>query len=370
MTIYLLTIFLLFILAFVEAYYHLSEKTKRILYNVAYIVLVTQVGLRWETGTDWEQYLLHFKSFRWAEATSSLINMYEYGYNLFVWIVRLFTSNYSVFLLLHATVYYFLIFRSFKNYTPYLFTSLLMYYVLSMGMMGANRQLIALAICVYSLRYSVENKPVKFFLLIFLASNFHITAILFGIYYFIGREIKPATIILILCCAFIIGMFKLPVLAFSYFGNLIGGNTATKTVLYLNAAKIHLSDSGLSLFGLLKRLILLTIFYYNRKRISEELSYYTLMLNGYIIGITFYFLFVNSLLSVVSRGSVFFNIMEPLLIASQLCLFKRKGNIIIILVFLLAFSIVFFFQSIRAYPDLFIPYKSLFINTEFVRFKA
>lgn len=369
MTVYLVTIFLLFFFAFVEAYYQLSATTKRIFYNAAFVIIVIQIGLRWETGTDWEQYLIHFKSFKWATATTSLVNMYEYGYNLFVFLVRIITRNYSIFLLLHAIVFYTLIFKSFERYTPYLFTSLLMFYTLSMGMVGANRQLIALAICIYSLRFIIEKKPVKFFLLIFLASNFHITAILFIIYYFISKEIKPVLVIVIIGCTLIIGMFKLPLLAFSYFGNLIGGNTATKTLIYLNDAKIHQSDVGLSVFGLIKRIIFLLVFYYNRKRISGVLSYYTLMLNGYIAGIALYFLFVNSLLSVVSRGSVFFNIMEPLLIASQLCLFKRKGNIILILFLLLALSVVFFFQSIHVYPDLFIPYKGLFINSDFVRFR-
>lgn len=363
MTIYFATILLLFLFAFLEAYYTLSAKTKRFLFFVTYVVLVLQVGLRWETGTDWIPYLSHFESFKWGIKNASLINMFEYGYNLFVWIVRVFTINYSVFLVVHAIIFYFLILRSFERYTPYLFIAILMFYVLSMGMIGSNRQLIALAICIYSLRYVVEKNPVKFSLLIFLAANFHITAVLFIIYYFLDREFKPLTIALILISAFIIGKFRLPLLLFSGFGNLIGGNTATKTLLYLQGNKGILHENQLSIIGLFKRLIFLSIFYYNRKSLGEKLPYYTLLLNGYIVGIVFYFLFGNSLLVVVSRGSIFFNIMEPLLIASQLCLFKRKGNIIVIMVVLLAFSFIFFFQSIRTYPDLFIPYKSVFINT-------
>jgi hypothetical protein len=236
-----------------------------------------------------------------------------------------------------------------------------------MGLMGSNRQLIALAICIYSMRYIVEKTPVKFFISILLAVNFHITAILFVVYYFINSEIKPRTIIIILGSTLIIGRFNLPILSFSYMANLFGGNTETKALMYLNGIKTYQALNNPSIFGLVKRILFLAVFYYNRKRISEKLAYYNLMLNGYIIGLAFYFMFASSLLIVVSRGSVFFNIMEPLLIASQLCIFKKKGNVVILLLIALVFSILFLFQSIRSYPDLFLPYKGIFINSDFQR---
>jgi hypothetical protein len=366
-TIYFFTILLLFAFAIIEAYYKVSLNTKRILFFIAFTILVLQVGLRWETGTDWDQYLNHFKSFNGFSSTSPFLKRFEYGYNLSVLIVKLVSNKYSFFLLLHAIIYYFLIFKSFQRYAPYLYLSLMLFYTLSMGMMGSNRQLIALAICLYSLRYIIEKKPIKFFLLIFLAINFHVTAILFILYYFINSDIKPFTLILILVGSFVIGKFQLPILSFSYIGNLIGGNAVQKTLFYLNEAKDIQSEYKLSIIGLVKRLIFLSIFYYNRKRISEELSYYNIMLNGYIIGIAFYFLFANSLLIMVNRGSIFFNVMEPLLIASQICLLKRKGNKVIIIALLMVFSFFFFFKSIAPYPDLFQPYKGIFINTDFKR---
>ena len=367
MTIYLITIFLLFVLAFIEACYKLSPRFKNILLLLAFSVLVLQVGLRWETGTDWDQYLSHFKAKNVFTSSTPLVHLFEYGYNLFVWIVKLFTSKYSVFLFVHACIYYYLIFNSLNRYTPYFFTALILLYALSMGMVGSNRQLIALAICLYALRFAKEKKPIYFFSLVFLALNFHVTAILFCVYYFINREIKPIFLILLIVSSIIIGHFKLPVIIFSYVGNLIGGNTATKTILYLQGAEGYMSEYKLSIFGFIKRLAFLSIFYLNRNRISERLPYYKLLLNGYIIGIIFYFLFSSSLVVIVSRGSIYFNIMEPLLIASQLCLFKKKQNIVLISVLVLFLSVIFFFQSISSYPDLFVPYKGIFINSDFHR---
>jgi hypothetical protein len=236
-----------------------------------------------------------------------------------------------------------------------------------MGMMGSNRQLIATAICIYSLRYIIEKKPIKFFLLIFIAINFHATAFLFIVYYFINRDIKPYILILILASSFIIGKTQLPILSFSHMGNLIGGIAANKILIYLEEPSNILSEYKLSIIGLLKRLVFLLIFYFNRKKISEKLPYYTIILNGYIIGIAIYFLFADSLLIMVSRGSLYFNLMESLLITSQIRLFNRRENKVFIISILLIFSFFFFFKSIARYPDLFLPYKGIFINSDYFR---
>jgi len=367
MTIYFLTILIIFYFSFLDIRYTLSLSTKRYMISAVYLLLVIQVGLRWETGTDWNPYLDHFKSIENFDSTSPLVNGFEYGYSIMVWAIKHIYADYSFFLLIHAIIYYLLILRSFQRYTPYLFISLLMFYTLSIGMMGSNRQLIALAICLYSLKYLNDNKPFLFFLLVIIAINFHTTAFVFIIYYFLNRKINPYFIIVVLGCSFIIGKSQLPLNFFSYVGDLIGGHSATKTLIYLDSAKDVLSELNLSMIGLIKRIVFLAFFYYNRKKLSEILPYYNLMLNGYAFGIALYFLFADSLLIIVSRGSLYFNIMEPLLIASQVCLLKRKENKIMVIALLLVFSFFFFFQSIITYPDLFLPYKGIFINSDYLR---
>ena len=329
--------------------------------------MVFQVGLRWETVTDWNPYLDHFNSFTDFSSISQLINGFEYGYNLSVWLVRLLSSNYSTFLLIHAIIFYYVIIKSFQRYSSNLFLSLLMFYTLTMGMLGSNRQLIALAICIYAIRFVIEKRPFLFLMYIGLAISFHTTSILFLIYYFLDREIKPKIILLILGATLIIGLTQLPIILFSNIGDLIGGTVVTKTSDYLEGANVVLSQYSLSFIGLIKRLLFVVIFYYNRKKLSEKLIYYNVMLNAYIVGIALYFLFGKTLLVMVSRGGLFFTVMEPLLIASQICLLQGRSNKSLALIILLGFSIIFFFQSINIYPDLFIPYKGIFINSDFYR---
>lgn len=338
------------------------------MYIIAYILLVFQVGLRWETGTDWDSYLNHFELINDIASTSPLENGFELGYNLSIWLVKLMFSEYTFFLLFHALVFYIILFYSLSRYTPYFFVSLLLFYTWTMGVMGSNRQLIAIVICLYSLRYVLDKNPIKFFFLVFIAFSFHVTALLFIMYYFINRDIKPYILILILAGSIIIGKSQLPLILIPYIGDLMeGNNSAAKVLFYLETNEKVALESKLSIFGLLKRLIFLSIFYYNLKKIRGKLPYYNMMLNGYIIAIAFYFLFADSLLIMLSRGSLYFNAMELLLLSSQICLYKRKENRVLISFVLLLLSFLLFFQSISPYPELFLPYKGIFINSDYFR---
>jgi len=356
---------MLFVFSVFEETYQVSQRLKSWMTTISFVFLVIQVGLRWETGTDWVPYYDHFVAFRGF--TSIIISDFEYGYGFFEFVISQFTLNYSVFLLVHAIIYYSLIFKSFKNYSHNLYLTLMMFYTLSMGVMGSNRQLIALAICIFAVKFIKEKKPIIFFVLVLIATSFHTTAYIFAIYYFLNKDIKPVRFILILGSAIIIGKTQIPLIIISRFSELIGGNLLYKTSVYTDGTKEVLAVSKLSIMGLMKRLSFLLLFYYNRTKLKDNLKYYTIMLNGYFVGIIFYFLFADTLLILVNRGSLYFTIMEPLLIASQILLLKRKDTKFVGLLILLMFSLIFFFQSISVYSDLFIPYKGIFINQDYHR---
>jgi hypothetical protein len=327
---------------------------------------VGQVGLRWETGTDWMPYLENFLISDNIDAV--LVNSvlgFEIGYGFFVFFVRLFTSDYTVFLLAHALVYYFLVFKSNKFISPYPYVSLLLFYASTAGMLGSNRQLIALAICLYSIQYVITKKPIKFAALIFIAFLFHTTAIIFSVYYFLNRDFKKHHVYIVLILAFIIGNTNIPNLLFSGLGNLLGGASESKAQFYTE--KDVLGDSSLSFVGLIRRLLYFVIFYLSYDKLIDKLKIYKLIFNGFLFGLVFYFLFANSLLILVNRGSIYFNVMEAFLIASLLYLFKTNKDRMIVVFIIFLYSFYIFFQSISVYSDLFLPYKGLFINEEYKR---
>jgi hypothetical protein len=236
-----------------------------------------------------------------------------------------------------------------------------------MGILGSNRQLISVSLCLIALKYARERKIIKFFSLVLIAFLVHSTALLFVIYYFIDFDIKFKKLALIMLIASIIGMTNIPFGIFSFLGGKVGFD-ASKVIFYLETAQEFLTENKLSIFGFVKRILFISIFYYNKDRLIGKVPYYNLMLNGYSIGLIIYFLFMNSLLIIVNRGSLYFTIMEPFLLAFQLLLIKQKRMRVVMLFVLFAYSIMMFFKSIEGYYDLFIPYKGLFINAEYNRF--
>lgn len=368
MEVYILTLVLIFVLGFLDLRLELQNAQRNWMIFFLYVVIVIQIGLRWETGTDWILYLTNF--YETDDYTIVLFNSlrgFEIGYGTFAYFINKLCNSYSVFLFIHALFFYWGVFRTANKYSPYFFITLMFFYATYLGMVGSNRQLLAIVICFWSFDYVFERKPLKFFATVGFATLFHTSAFLFVVYYFLNRNFKTTLVIAILIISFIIGKTSLPFLVFSKFGGVFGEMSAAKATIYTEIAKDDLQEAGLGIIGLIKRLLFIAVFTYNYTFLTDKLKYYKLLYNGYVFGTVMYFLFSGSLLILISRGSLYFNIMESLLISCQfLVLYKRLDREYVFFI-LLFISIVFLFQSIAVYPDLFNPYKGLFYNVDFSR---
>ena len=186
-------------------------------------------------------------------------------------------------------------------------------------------------------------------------------------YYFFNIKIKTTYIGIIITLSIIIGKLKLVLLPFNIFGEQLGGSAALKAISYIEKTENLDTLNKLSIFGLVKRFLLLILFLVNRDKIIRYSNKYNIIFNGYILGIAFYFLFADSLLIMINRGSLYFNVCEPFLLSYQLIFIRSKIIKFLILFLFIIMSIVFFFQSISPYPDLFLPYKGLFMNSDYSR---
>ncbi len=367
MSIYIFTLVILLIFSFIELRTEILDIQHKIMAIFVYCLFVFQVGLRWQTGTDWEPYLLHFESLHTMKDVYYSLTGFELGYSSFILLVKFLWNSYTVSLLVQAILYYLLIFSAFKKLTPYFFVSLLVFYATTLGVMGSNRQLLALAICLYSIKYIIDKDSLKFFLLVAFAFMFHSSAVLFIVFYFLNRDIKTVFIYATLIVSFIIGKTNFPFLVFSFIGESLGVMGAYKVMVYTGSYQEE--AVSLSIFGLLKRIIFITLFMYNYKILTEKLIYYKIIFNGYFVGLVIYALFSSTILILVNRGSLYFTVMEGLLLACQFIILKDKHLTVNFLILLFIASIFLLFQSISGYADLFIPYKGVYFNTDVFRYR-
>jgi hypothetical protein len=161
--IYLITILLLALLSTYDILIKFNKISRLIFYWGVYIFVVIQVGLRWETGTDWDAYLTNFNLTDSIDIV--LVNAltgFELGYGLFTLVFRSISTNYTFFLLIIAIIYNFLFFDFNFRFSPFPFLSLLLIYTSTMGVLGSHRQLIALGLCLFSLKYLIGGKNLIF----------------------------------------------------------------------------------------------------------------------------------------------------------------------------------------------------------------
>ncbi|MDO3426248.1 EpsG family protein [Chryseobacterium sp. APV1] len=367
MEIYFFTIFFLAFFSLIELNIKDVKGAHTILNTLKFLsftVLVGQMGLRWETGTDWPSYYDHYESFRNENKWFSYSNQMDLGYNLLTHFFYKYFYGYSLFLFFNAFVFYAITFKSLEFLSKYFFITLLIFYCLFMGNWGTNRQLLALAFGLYSLKFLLEKRYVYYFLLVIMGYFFHSTSLLFFLYFFINREIKDRVLLILLVASIAISYSPLPV----YLFGLVGGfneNVSTKAGMYLRQAQEE--TAILSTFGLIKRLSFVLIFFIARKHLQKKIPQYNLIFNGYFLGILFYFIFGKSLLVMVSRGSMYFNAMEPLLLGFLLLLVDDKKKRMMMIFPLFVIAIINFNQSISVYKDIFNPYKGIFYNEEYRR---
>ena len=366
MAIYLITISILFAFSVHELASN-NNKQKRLFLIFSYFLMVILVGLRWETGTDWEPYLAEFEnSENFKEILFNSTRM-EKGYLAINSLLYSICPNYSVFLLLLSALMYFFYFKSFIKISKYPQLVNLLLFSSTLGSMGSNRQLLAGSIILYGISHLANKKKLIFLISILASFLFHTTSLTASVFYFFNRKIKSWILYVSIFIAYLIGKTQLSLVIFAFFGN-INQYASEKTDAYLRGAQEELLYTDLSMAGVVKRLLFVFLFIILREKIEKKLDNYNLLLNGYIFGVIFYFLFSSSLIVMISRGSFYFNLMEPFLLVSIIYALKRGIDKLIYLFILLALSIMLMYQSVAPYPDLFEPYKSIFFNTDFQRF--
>ena len=197
----------------------------------------------------------------------------------------------------------------------------------------------------------------------FIAFLFHMSALMFLVYYFFNRDFNKRLIVVVLLLAIVIGQSSIPSYLFVQFSGLLGETAASKAEMYSTRP---LSATANSFIGLVRRLLFFFVFLFSYDKIVKKFPIYKMLFNGWTLGLLIYFMFASSFVILVGRGGFYFTIMECFLLASLLFLFKGKHRVFLFAA-LSVYSFFILYQSISEYPHLFLPYKGLFINTSFER---
>ncbi len=328
----------------------------RPIFILALVWLFIHDGFRWEIGTDWESYYRFF--------TTGENSHMGLGYTWLNDIFKCFTDQFTVLLIFIAAVTYITLGRFFLRYSPNCLMSITVYYCTMIGMLGCNRQILAMMLTLFSLKFIFERKLLPFLMVMFLALLFHVSSLVFIPAYFLyGKQYTNKFIILALMFAFVVGVTRvINHIPFVNYLSLLDSvtNGATQYGNYVDNF-----DSGVSLFGSLKRVLFVSLALCVRNKVNNV--YYDYFLALFAAGCFMYLLFNGSVLQIVAgRGAAYYNIYETIVIPFMIIHFPldvRMKKIYWFCLFLIYFYLMWrdmnSYIEIEGY-DIYSPYKNIF----------
>lgn len=294
----------------------LSTKIKKERYNkylqvFIFIFLFSISAFRYYVGTDFGGYRGVYK----AVIVGKYKNYgFERGYDLLMYITKIFSENYQAIFVITSLIIVGLIFLSIKRNSSNFYLSIFLFVSMYFYFNSFNvvRQFIAISLICYSLKYVEEKKPINFILLILLATTFHKTSIITLLLYFI-KDFKVSKKTYIIGGLLTVAIIPLVPIMIEIFVNIF-----PKYLLYLTFPK----SSGLSATGI----IILAIFILSIV-VKEELVRKNSMNNLYINGI--YLAFLTQMLASTNiqfiRISMYFYILSIFLIPDIISIIKEKN---------------------------------------------
>lgn len=242
--------------------------------------------------------------------------------------------------------------------------------------MGIIRQGMSFSIILISVKYIRERKPIKFVIVVFLASLFHTTSIMFLFAYLLGvKETKDKTIIIGIVASFALSMMTNQGILYDAFTDvalkipIIGNKIADSIYFYKTASQYAgqgLSAGGIINTTLLKRafvmIVLIVIRRFNEYKDNSEknISVFNISMNCYFLSILFIGLLSGNGI-IASRGTYVLYMFQIPCFGLATGGDKSKNTYHILLLILSVSLFYFTFHGLVNDPiESYLPYRTIF----------
>ena len=354
--------FVVFFICFLFTLFDLFVKNKTLKNGMILFfggIFILFAGLRWETGTDWDNYLNAFNSIQNAEFGES---GYEFFYELLLRFSMLLSSKYTLVTFLTAIIIFTLTTTTIKKYSPYPLFSLLLLLSYSINSIGFGyRQDLAISICFFSTYFILKRKLFLFFSLVLIATLFHQSAIIFFPAYWVSRFVWNKKTIIYLTILIIIFYFLISKIG--YIASIYSQSAAYKVSNYNEMSQeesLMGNDNPITLLlrGIFNRILIIVppviVLLNNKTRNSYLLYIFNIMLFGFVL-----FILLSPLGYVFLRFTRYYEVYQIILIPLAIYFSKPKIRLFLISIYLVyclfKFSFVLIFDK-----NVYVPYQTIF----------
>jgi len=333
------------------------------------LIFVLFRGLRWEIGTDWEQFHDLFYKLEWSFFETGYIRSdggnLEMGYMLLNLFIRDFIYNdYTAFLIILSSImlaiYYNCSWKYFPENPVNVFICILLF-----EMFFPNRHGFACSIVFFSYRYILTKEFIKFAFTIAIATSIHISSVLILPFYFLlNRQFSIILLVMLFFASLYMQLAGGMDYAIQLVATILAPILGIDSSLLIKIANYTVFESYSKESGILsvalmiiRAFVLIWLFYSFKDKFKEN-GYYNLFYNCFFIALFIGIVFKFQLRDIL-RMQLFFYYGTAILFGAILGkLFFVKNRIFSCFIFLYAFYS--YMPAIELHHELYFPYKTIF----------
>lgn len=240
----------------------IKTKNNKIGLILSAIPLIITAGFRYGVGQD---YFSYAKVFELAKE-EFFFERIEPGFYFIIKVILIFSKDYIWLFVITSIIYIAFVYMAIREQSDnnilsiYLFITIGYYFTFFNGM----RQMLAVSIFFYSIKYIKNRKLLPYIICIIAATLIHYSAILyFPLYFIYGKKLKNSKFIAVLIISIVfetlIAKLILSIVSISRYSNYIGGAFDTGEKSYIQI--------------LMNIIILLFALFYNRKELEIDADY-------------------------------------------------------------------------------------------------
>lgn len=328
------------------------------LYWLFVVVLILFAGLR-IMGPDLESYREIYTTLQKPNSWNdwSVITI-EPGFKLLFLIFK--STSFQMALFVTALIAVLLKATFLKKYSPYPILSLAIYFtaIYLIKEMGQIRHGISMGIILWSFSALFENKRNKFLLLNMVAILFHWSAFcVLPLYYFAQKNMPSYLYVLFLIIILAMVFFNFTGLIAQVIDLVPIAGIEGRASMYLSENGVFSQKLGINSTFILLLLIMLIMLLF-RDKLKKQYPYFDSVLNIYLLGI-FYFGFFNSISEFAQRLTIYFRMIDMLILPMIVSIFRYEKVVIGVLLCLNSFLTLKKYEK-SGISKYFFPYESVF----------
>ncbi len=176
-----------------------AATSSRIFIGIAAFVLIGVAGLRWRVGTDFLQYVHNYEAYR-DGFFADLQSFSEPGIKGVAWLVANIRDDAAFFIFAASVITIGLMLRATARYTIAIGMSYLLFIFVGSwhGSFNGIRQFLAAAVILAGHRYIVSRKPVRYLVVVAIATAFHVSALPLMLLYVVSNKKLPTRAIILM----------------------------------------------------------------------------------------------------------------------------------------------------------------------------